>query len=44
MTENTSKKLQQNIDRIMKRWVERADKEMHSANQQKTLPLKKLFA
>lgn len=37
---NASEELQKNIDIIMKRWVERADAEIRSADQQKTLALK----
>lgn len=40
MAKNTSEKLKKNIDVIMKRWVERADKEIVSADQLKTLVLK----
>lgn len=40
MIKNTSEKLKENIDIIMKRWVERADKEIRSAEHQKTLALK----
>lgn len=40
MIKNTSEKLKKNVDIIMKRWVERADKEIISADHQKTLALK----
>ncbi len=40
MAKTTSEKLKSNIDIIMKRWVERADKEIRTAKHQKTLALK----
>ncbi len=40
MVKNTSEKLRENIDIIMKRWVERADVEIRAADHQKTLALK----